>query len=310
MADSRRNSRQNHIALAQQVIGVVLERGMSPGDHLPEQAFSEACGVSRTPIRAAFKILEEKEILTWKEEEGYFLEIGQADGLTEEAHRLEDMEDSLAQRILSDRADRRIGDIQSISALVRRYNVTRNSVLNALKILSRDGVVTQLPGRSWAFQPMFDTPKAVDESLAFRLTIEPQAILAPGFIMDIKKAGLLKMRMQELLDTQEGHITSTGFLRLDTEFHSFIAECSGNRFARGALLAHHRLRRATQKDISIPDFRLRQSLDEHLEILDSLERHQFELAADQMVLHLRRSRIRRPEAANRGIPPLMRGARQ
>ncbi|PAU78821.1 GntR family transcriptional regulator [Halomonas salipaludis] len=310
MAKSRRNSRQNHIALAQQVIGLVLERGMRPGDHLPEQAFSQACSVSRTPIRAAFKLLEEKEILSWREEEGFFLEIGRADELTEAVHRLEDMEDSLAQRILSDRADRRIGDIQSVSALVRRYNVTRSSVLNALKILSRDGVVTQLPGRSWAFQPMFDTPKAVDESLAFRLATEPQAILAPGFIMDIKKAGLLKLRMQELLETQEGLITSTGFLRLDTEFHSFIAECSGNRFARGALMAHHRLRRATQKDISIPDFRLRQSLDEHLEILDSLERHQFELAADQMVLHLRRSRIRRPQAANRGIPPLMRGAHQ
>lgn len=310
MAESRRNNRQNHIALAQQVIDVILERGMIPGDHLPEQVFSEACGVSRTPIRSAFKLLEKKEILTWKEEEGYFLEKGQVNGLTEAVHRLEDMEVSLAQRILSDRAERRIDDIQSVSALVRRYDVTRHLVLNALKILSRDGVVTQLPGRSWAFQPMFDTPKAVDESLAFRLTIEPQAILAPGFIMDIKKAGLIKRRMRELLDTQEGHITSTGFLRLDTEFHSFIAECSGNRFARGALMAHHRLRRVTQKDISIPDFRLRQSLDEHLEILDSLERHQLELAADQMVLHLRRSRIRRPEAANRGIPPLMRGARQ
>ncbi|MDR5907879.1 GntR family transcriptional regulator [Franzmannia qiaohouensis] len=201
MAGSRRNSRQNHIALAQQVIALVLERGMSPGDHLPEQVFSQACSVSRTPIRAAFKLLEEKEILSWKEEEGFFLEIGRADGLTEAAHRLEDMEDSLAQRILSDRADRRIGDIQSVSALVRRYNMTRSSVLNALKILSRDGVVTQLPGRSWAFQPMFDTPKAVDESLAFRLSTEPQAILAPGFIMDIQKAGLLKLRMQELLET-------------------------------------------------------------------------------------------------------------
>ena len=50
-------------------------------------------------------------------------------------------------------------------------------------------------------------------------------------------------------------------------------------------------------------------MGEHVEILDSLERNLFDLAADQIVVHLRRSRIRRPEAANRGMTPLMRGAR-
>ena len=168
----------------------------------------------------------------------------------------------------------------------------------------------QLPGRAWAFQPILDSPKAIDESLDMRLTLEPQAILTRGFTLDPSRAGVLRSRMEDLLQTHEGRITAAGFLRVDTEFHSLIAEGCQNRFLRGTLLTHHRLRRATQKDISIPDFRLRQSLQEHLEILDSLERAQFELAADQMVLHLRRSRIRRPEAANRGISPLMRGPRR
>ena len=42
--------------------------------------------------------------------------------------------------------------------------------------------------------------------------------------------------------------------------------------------------------------------------LYALERKQFDLAADQMTVHLRRSSIRRPAAANRGISPLVRGA--
>ncbi len=309
MAHIRRNARQNHLILAQQILSTALERGMSPGDHLPEQSLSDACGVSRTPIRSALKLLEENEFIHWREEEGYFLSISQADEIAEAIRKLEDLDDSLAARILSDRAERRIGDVQSVSALVRRYGATRNSVLNALKILSRDGIVAQLPGRAWAFQPMLDSPKAIEESLTMRLTLEPQAILAPGFVLDSKRAGLLRTQMEDMLRTSEGRITATGFHRIDTEFHGFIAECSGNRFLRGTLLAHQRLRRATQKDRSIPDFRLRQSLDEHLEILDSLERGQYELAADQMVLHLRRSRTRRPEAANRGIPPLMRSSR-
>lgn len=307
MTATRRNTRQNHLLLAQKILNIAFERGMKAGDHLPEQVFSAACGVSRTPIRSAFKLLEENDFLSWREEEGFFLAIDTLEEQAEAAQRLEGLEDSLARRILSDRAERRIGDVQSASALVRRYKVSRNTVLNALKILARDGIVTQLPGRSWAFQPILDSPKSVEDSIAFRLTMEPQAILAPGFSMDFKRAGLLRCQMEDVLKLREGHITFAGFQAIDTEFHGFIAECSGNRFIRGSLLTHHRLRRTTQKDTSIPDFRLRQSLEEHLEILDSLERNQFDLAADQMALHLRKSRVRRPEAANRGIPPMKRG---
>ena len=309
MTDSRRHARQNHLALAQQVINIALERAMKTDDHLPEKLFSEICGVSRTPMRSAFKLLEESSILYRRDEEGYFLALSGADELARATRELEGLEDSLANRILSDRAERRIDDVQSVSSLVRKYNASRNSVLFALKILSQDGIVTQLPGRSWAFQPMLDSTKALEESLAFRLILEPQAILAPGFALDGKKAAMIRGQMADLMNTKEGRITSGGFMRVDTEFHCLIAECSANRFARGTLLAHHKLRRATQKNASVPDFRLRQSLEEHLGILDSLEQNQFDIAADQMVLHLRRSRIRRPEAANRGIPPLIRRPR-
>lgn len=282
---------------------------MKAGSHLPEQAFSEACGVSRTPIRSAFKILEENEILSWRQEEGYFLNIGPSDGAADALRRLENAEDSLAHRILQDRTERRLDDIQSVSALVRRYSTSRGSVLNALKVLSRDGIVTQLPGRSWAFQPMVDSPKAIDESLDFRLNTEPQAILTPGFHMDSNRAGLMRNQMIDFLNAGVGDFKAAGFQVIDFEFHSLIAESSGNRFLRGSLVAHHRLRRVTQKGTSIPSFRLGQAMQEHLDILDSLERNQLELAADQMTVHLRRSRIRRPEAANRGIPPLSRGAK-
>lgn len=307
MPSSRSNTRQNHLKLARQIIEFVLERGMAEGAHLPESLLSDACGVSRTPIRSALKILEEGNIVQRREEGGFFLLLAPekmaADGVAE----LEDMESSLAARILSDRAERRIVDIQSVSALVRRYDAPRSAVLNALKILSSDGIVVQLPGRAWAFQPILDTPNAVDESLAFRLSLEPQAILAPGFQADSLKIDLMRQQTEDFLQRPDGKLSSVTFLHLDCAFHSFIAESSGNRFARGVLLAHQRLRLSTQKDHTIADFRLRQSLEEHLDILDSLERMQLQLAADQMVLHLRRSHIRKPQTINRGILPLGRG---
>lgn len=308
MAKTRSNTRQNHLKLARQIVDFITDQGLTRGDHLPETRLSEACSVSRTPIRSALKVLESENIVLRRAEGGYFVNLAPEEIAIDGLARLEGVEASLAARILNDRAERRITDVQSITALVRRYNAPRSAVLNALKILSADGVVSQLPGRSWAFQPILDTPNAVDESLAFRLTLESQAITAAGFNMDSQRTGLLRQQMETFLQTRDGGMSATGFLHLDCAFHSFIAESSGNRFAKGALLAHHRLRLSTQKDHTIPDFRLRQSLEEHLDILDSLERSQHLLAADQMVLHLRRSQIRRPQTVNRGILPLTRGA--
>jgi len=309
VVETRRNTRQNHLDLAQKVLSIVLERGLVAGDHLPENTFSEACGVSRTPVRSAFKILEEHSILEWRPEEGYFLTVTSAEEMNVTIRALEDAEYSIAHQILSDRAERRIGSVQSISALTRRYNAPRTAVLNALTVLAKDGVVRQLPGRAWAFQPMVDSANAIKDSFDFRIVMEPQAILAPDFVLDEQRAVVLREQMGNFLNAAEGATTLAGFRRIDVEFHTLIAECSGNRFLRGSLTAHHRLRKASQKTALSPEFRLRQAMLEHLEILDSLERSQFQLAADQIIVHLRRSRISKPQAANRGIPPLAKGPR-
>ncbi|MBB3771292.1 DNA-binding GntR family transcriptional regulator [Angulomicrobium tetraedrale] len=308
MAERRRAARHNHQSLAQQIVALALDRGLKAGEHMPEQAIAEACGVSRTPIRAAFKILEKNNILIWKEEQGYFLARSAQEGLSDASIAAADRDQGLFTRILADRAARRIADVQSVSALARRYSASRVEVLNALKILSRDGIVSQLPGSAWAFQPLLDTPPAIAESFAFRLTLEPQAILTPGFALDPTRASALRAQMRAFQLLPDGRLTAAGFQRLDIDFHVMIAEGSANRFVQGALLAHHRLRRMAQKEAAPPPFRQRQAMEEHLDILDSLERTQLELAADQMVLHLRRSGIRRPETAGRGMSALLRGA--
>ena len=196
--------------------------------------------------------------------------------------------------------------MQSVSLLIRRYGTTRPTVPNALTVLQQQGIVERVPGQSWAFRPILDTPAAVADSLQFRLILEPAAILAPGFDLDPAKARPLHLQMTEALAAPEGRISGMAFRRQDTDFHALIAQGAGNRFMRDALLAHHRLRRATQKENATPEFRLRQAIQEHLEILNSLGRRQFDVAADQMTHHLRLSRNQRPDAANRGSPPMMR----
>ena len=306
MKSPRDRTRKTHAALARQVLELARARSLRTGDHLPEQLFAGLCGVSRTPMRAAFKLLTENGFLDQIPDGGYFVAVDpEADAAAVE-RKLDAAEGSLSDRILADRAARRLDDVQSVSFLIRRYGVTRSSVLNALSVLQQDGIVERVPGQAWGFRPILDTPAAVADSLQFRLILEPAAILTPGFDLDQTKARHLRLQMKETLAAGDGRISARAFHRQDTEFHILIAYGSVNRFARDTLLAHHRLRRITQKDISTPNFRLRQALQEHLDILDSLERRQFDVAADQMTLHLRLSRNQRPDAANRGSPPMMR----
>ncbi len=279
---------------------------MRPGDHLPEQVFSTLCDVSRTPVRSAYKILEKNGFVTWRKSEGYFLCVDlDGDAAVVEQH-LDAASGSLAETILADRAARRLDDDLSVSFLIRRYSTSRGAVLNALTILQQDGIIDRVPGQSWSFRPILDTPNAVADSHHFRAILEPAAILAPGFTLDLTKARQLRLT---LTDAVTQRIGNAAFHKQDTDFHSLIAHGSANRFLRDTLLAHHRLRRITQKDLSTPEFRLRQAHEEHLNILDSLERRQFDVAADQMTLHLRLSRNQRPDAANRGSPPMPRSAR-
>jgi DNA-binding GntR family transcriptional regulator len=308
MPMTRRKSRQTHLELARAVVRHVQAQGMQAGDHLPEQRFSDLCGVSRTPMRATFELLHLQGFLTRRPAEGYFLAVDPVEADADTVRQIEEAEDTLATRILRDRAARRLAEVQTTRALAQRYDTSRDAVLNALKILARDGVVAQQPGQSWVFQPILDSARAVEDSLAFRMILEPQAILSPGFALDPAEAAAMRQTLLRHLDQRDLRTTHGSFLRLDTEFHALIARGAGNRFLRVALLAHHRLRRNTQKTPTIAEFRIRQATAEHLDMLDALLRGEHDLAADLMTVHLRRSQQTRPDAANRGIPPLTRVA--
>lgn len=299
--DRQDRTAKTHAGLARRVLEQARLLRLRPGDHLPEQAFANACGVSRTPMRGAFKLLEANGLIEHRATAGCFLLADPGGDTGRLESWLDRVETGLAETILADRAARRLDEDISVSFLIRRYTATRTTVLNALTILQSDGIITRIPGHAWRFRPLLDTPNAVADSLQFRLILEPAAILAPGFNLDPAAARSVRLGLQKALT---GRIGNAAFHKLDTDFHSLVALGSGNRFASDTLLAHHRLRQITQKDLSTPEFRLRQSSEEHLTILDSLERRQFDVAADQMALHLRLSRNQRPDAANRGSPPM------
>lgn len=296
--------KSSHIELAKKLIDIVSEKEMRIGDRLPEKYFSEQCGVSRTLIRSAFKLLKERHVLEWQEDVGYALMISPLELQDFHIDLPVTSEKNLAYKVLFDRTARRIGQSVSVSSLTRRYNVTRQQVLNALQMLQSEDLISQSASQSWVFQNLLDNTDSIKESLAYRLTVEPAVILTQDFCLNQKLAAQLRKQMEVFLKIPLGEGNLKQFIQQDVDFHQLLATSSGNRFLADGLINHHRLRQLPSAMISLTDFRMRQAHREHLEILTLLEAGQFEASADMMKIHLRLSQSLRPTTVNRGSPPL------
>lgn len=302
----RRKPRQNHLELARRILDIAQERGLGFGAHLPEQLFATLCNVSRTPVRAAFKLLSDQGLVVHEADLGYRLavDVSLAGPLTEPLPDAE--ETALATRIIRDRSARRLDEAVTASEVMRRYKVDRRVALKALGGLAEEGLVARAPGQSWIFATLPDSPESLSESIAFRLLLEPAAVTAPGFQLDHDRSAALRRDMVAFLAEPDARLEAAVFSRLDLAFHMLIARGAANRFVAETLAVHHRLRKLPGATARANVVRLRQAMQEHLHILDHLEGGQFAVAADLLRVHLRLSRSQRPQAANRGAPPLVR----
>lgn len=293
--------RSNHLELARRILEHTQETGLVAGDPVAEQALARTFQVSRTLIRGALKVLLEENLLSHEAGKGYRL-LAAPSGQAFNAALPQAEEEELATSVLRDRMAGRLGDSISISELMRRYDIGRPAAQKALLQLSESQAIERGPGQSWLFRPSLNSLAALEESLRFRLILEPEALLNPHFNADPQRLALLRSAMQTLLSSPVEYFDIQQFRELDISFHELIGQSCGNRFIGDALLQHQSLRRLPNLLPSVSVHRLQEALREHLQIIAHIERGQLEIAADLLRLHLRLSAAQRPQTANRGIP--------
>lgn len=308
MEEASGKIRHRHVELAQKILDYAIERGLPRGGRLTEQTLASHCNVSRTPIRKALQILAEKNIVRPEPEGGYQLAIEPASfpGLADEGLPPEETE--LYNAILRDVSAGRIGDAQTVAALQRRYGFSRSAVQNALIRLAEDSLAERAPGQQWLIKQFAITGDAVAKSYEFRLACEPLALTMPGFRRDAAALTSLRQSMEILHGMGEGSFDRKLFERTDYDFHMLLARSCGNPFMSESLQTHHRRRRNSQPPVHVNAYRLIQSNAEHLQILEQIERGQFDLAADLLRVHIQLSHVERPRLAGRGVPVAFRKA--
>lgn len=272
----------------------VQRDGLVAGTHLPEVKLSERLGVSRSPVRAALALLEERGVVKPAPKQGYFLALDADCPAFAAVEIPESAEEIIYRDLVRARFANLIPAQIAVSDVMRRYDCDRATANRVLAQMTGDGVIERAPGRGYLFGPVLNDAKAYDESYRFRLLVEPAAVLEPGFCADPKRMKRLRERHLALLEAGVETVPMADLFEADADFHEAIGDFCGNRFLAHAIQLQTRLRRLSEYESYNDRDRLRDSCLEHLAILDAFEAGNPQRAADLLRRHIEVSQAIRP----------------
>lgn len=280
--------------IARDLLHLLADGEIGQGDHLRELDLCDRFGVSRSPVRAALNFLQDLGALQKQANKGFFVAVDGTRSRELIGQIPEDDDEKIKAQIARDWFNGDVASEVSEGEIRTRYKLGKIAASRVLTALAEDGVVSRMPGYGWKFEPTLNTASAHDESYDFRMIVEPASILSAQFRFDHQKAASLRRRHRQVLHFRNKPDLAE-VIRLDEDFHDFIARCSGNRFVEQALAQQNRLRRLMEFQSLIDAGRLTASCLEHMEILDHLEAGNRNKAAEAMLQHLQRAKESRPD---------------
>ncbi|ARP91297.1 GntR family transcriptional regulator [Bordetella genomosp. 9] len=273
------------VDLARRIANDIICRIHQAGTHLSEVSLARRYLVSRTPVRAALRLLAAERFIEARPNSGYF--VPEVPGCTEPPSlRARGMTaDEIYLRMIDDRAEGLLPDSFTDRDLQQRYGVTRSVLAKTLVRMSAEAMIEKRKGHGWRFTHALGGCDARHESYRFRATVECGALLEPGFKAVSAELKRLRAAHEELL--RNGEISAQAFFALNSDFHETLARFSGNRFFLQSIRQQNHLRRMEQQSAAMrADTRFRESAAEHLAIIQALEDDDREWAAALMRRHL------------------------
>ncbi len=271
-------------ALPSQIVELVRAEELPVGAHLPAQWLADRLRVSRSPVNEALELLKSQGIVRREPNRGYFLATAPAIELV--AQDAGTGEEATYFRIAEDRLRGELPDQFTEAMLRRRYGLTPAQLQAVLARISDEGWARKKPGYGWEFSAMLTTPESLLQSYRLRLAIEPAALLEPGYRID--RQVIARCRAAELHLLQGGIETDTADQLHDrgVRFHESLVEGSGNPFFIDTMRRVNRVRRLLSYRSMRDRSRYQEHCDQHLMLLDLLERERNEEAAEVMREHL------------------------
>ncbi len=273
------------------ILELIKEERLPEGAHLTAQKLADRLRLSRSPVNDALGILEQHGVVTRKPNRGYFLSRDfEALADTPALPRPPATDDIVTQSYFKLADDLLRGELPmqcSEAQLRARYALTLAQTQALLARVSQEGWAHRRPGYGWEFSSMMTTPDSLLQSYRLRLALEPAALLEPTFRIEKSVLARCRAAEQHLLDGGIATDTADQLHERGVRFHESLVEASGNPFFIDTIKRVNRVRRLLSYRSMQDRSRYRQHCDQHLAILDLLERERNEDAAAALSEHLR-----------------------
>ena len=273
------------------ILELIRQDRLPGGAHLTAQKLADRLRLSRSPVNDALGVLEQHGIVARKPNRGYFLQQD-FDALPDAPAELAppSADDIVTQSYfkLADELLRGVLPMQCSEAQLRvRYALTNAQTQALLARVSQEGWAQRRPGYGWEFSSMMTTPDSLLQSYRLRLALEPAALLEPTFRIEQSVIDRCRAAERHLLDGGIATDTADQLHERGVRFHESLVEASGNPFFIDTIKRVNRVRRLLSYRSMQDRSRYQQHCDQHLEILDLLERERNEDAAAALSRHLR-----------------------
>lgn len=272
--------------LAPKILDMARARSMRAGDPLREEAFAKELGVSRSPVRRGFALLEDLGMAVKEPNRGYFLTV---DARSIDARKLPldiDPFEDFYLRVVNDVVTGEISISFFEAELLRKYEVPRGQLLKVLNRLANEGMIERNPGQGWSVNSFLHDSEAHIQSYRFRMAIEPAALLEPTYKVDAVAFAKARRTQQQLLDGDIFKLSRSQLFQIGSNLHELIVRCSGNAFFLEAIRRQNQLRRFMAYQANVDRSRLINQCKEHIQLLDMIEQGQREQAAAFLREHL------------------------
>lgn len=279
------------------VVQYIRREQMRAEDRLSELQLAKLVGTSRSPVRVALELLTEQGVTRYDRNRGYFLAIDACDipTIVIEDELVSD-EDPVYLTIARWRFERKLNDSVTEADLSRLIGVSRAEVHRALTRAQAEGWASRAVGYGWEFVPTVDTLDAYDDLYAVRLALEPSCLLSPKFRPVKSELLAIKEEQQAIASGKAHHLTPVEIFESNSRFHATIVSWSRNTVAIDILRRLDRVRRLTEYHQAGRQLPRRELAQEHLNVLEAVERGDTLLAASLLREHLDGSRRRKAVA--------------
>ncbi|MFF4165633.1 GntR family transcriptional regulator [Streptomyces sp. NPDC001741] len=221
---------------AARIVEHIASSGPAAGIRLVECTLADQLKVSRSPVRQALRLLAEEGVVAAAERGGYTVALtGPALAEASPLPPADDVAEDVYLRFAADRLDGRLPDRVTENALARRYGLMPGQLAHVLRHIAVEGWIERLPGYGWEFQPMLTSMASYQDSYRFRLTIEPAAILEPGFVLDREALQSVRAQQQRLVDGEIHTIGNAQLYDLNSRFREVVMACGHNSLRRAPL---------------------------------------------------------------------------